>query len=73
VSLDDYARSQKRRSGPRCSVCALPPALLGELQDAVGRHSHQTMSDYLRNDHGITVSYWSIGHHFRQGHKMEVA
>jgi hypothetical protein len=71
VSLDEFAAQNKRHAGPRCSVCALPPGVLGELQDAEGRHSHQTMSNYLRNKHGITVSYWSIGHHFRQGHKKE--
>lgn len=69
MSLEEFAQHNRRHSGPRCSVCNLPPDLLRELEAAQGRYSHQTMSDYLSQKHAIRVSYWSIGHHFRQGHK----
>jgi hypothetical protein len=72
--LDEFAQDNARHAGHRCSVCALPPDLLREIEDGkLKGHSHQTMSDYLRMKHGERVSYWSIGHHFRQGHKKEVA
>lgn len=72
MSLDEFAAQNKKHAGPQCSVCALPPDLLRELEAAQGRHSCQTMSDYLREKHGIRVSYWSIGHHRRQGHAGEI-
>ena len=73
MSLDAYAEKNKRRGGVPCSVCSLPPNLLAEIEAGHRKHSHQTMSDYLKRDHGLSVGQWSLGKHFRSGHKKEVA
>lgn len=65
-SLTQFVRDQKRKG---CPVCALPPALLAEVRSArEKRISRQTVIEWLKVEHGITVPAAAFDSHVNARH-----
>lgn len=73
MKLDEYASSvattKARRS--RCLTCKLDPKLLAQVHEARALDkpvSYSTISDWLKNDQGISILSVTIRNHFSLGH-----
>lgn len=65
-SLAQFVRDQKRKG---CPVCALPPHVLAEVRTArEKRISRQTVIEWLKVEHGISVPSAAFDSHVNARH-----
>lgn len=70
LSARMLALTAKRRPGPKCGTCLLPPDVLKELNAAKSSGATNTaIFDVLQED-GHTITRSSVDEHFRKQHHV---
>lgn len=72
MRLEEYAQARQKKNGPACTVCLLAPDIRAELATGEEKHiARSVMSQYLRDEYGITIPHTRLGNHFREQHNLK--